>query len=133
MAKRTINEIIEDLKKEIINLGGTLVYDRQHGKAGVAKENEQEELIRIRNNLASQLSRLKKRQIHKDISKAVVAKDAVNDENGINQVDERRFKNCFMLEYIQPELEYVQRMTGLTIDQIRILEAKYKLYTTKTY
>lgn len=133
MAKRTINEIIEDLKKEIINLGGTLTYDRQHGKAGVAKENEQEELIRIRNNLASQLSRLKKRQIHKDINEAVVAKDAVNDENGINQVDERRFKNCFMLEYIQPELEYVQRMTGLTVDQIRILEAKYKLYTAKTY
>lgn len=133
MAKRTINEIIEDLKKEIINLGGTLTYDRQHGKAGVAKENEQEELIRIRNNLASQLSRLKKRQIHKNISEAVVAKDAVNDENGINQVDERRFKNCFMLEYIQPELEYVQRMTGLTVDQIRILEAKYKLYTAKTY
>lgn len=133
MAKRTINEIIEDLKKEIINLGGTLTYDRQHGKAGVAKENEQEELIRIRNNLASQLSRLKKRQIHKDINEAVVAKDAVNDENGINQVDERRFKNCFMLEYVQPELEYVQRMTGLTVDQIRILEAKYKLYTAKTY
>lgn len=133
MAKRTINEIIEDLKREIINLGGTLTYDRQHGKAGVAKENEQEELIRIRNNLASQLSRLKKRQIHKDINESVVTKDAVNDENGINQVDERRFKNCFMLEYIQPELEYVQRMTGLTVDQIRILEAKYKLYTAKTY
>lgn len=131
MAKKTIIEVIEELKQNIISLGGTLVYDRQHGKAGVTKDNEQEELKRLRNNLASQLSRLKKRQINQDMEKAV-KQNNLEDENGITEKDERRFKNCFCFEAIKPELEYVQRMTGLTIDQIRILEMKYNLQTTRT-
>lgn len=132
MAK-DLNKTIEELKQTIIELGGTLTYDRQHGRAGVAKENEQEELIRLRNNLASQVSRLRKKNIVKDKDNRIKAvKDMVEDDDGITPVDERRFKNCFIYENIQPELEYVQNMTGLTIDQIHILEAKYQMYVART-
>lgn len=131
MAKRTIDEVIQQLKEQLISLGANPdIPTRQHGKLGIAKEDEQEEKIRIRNNLASQVSRLKKKLMMQDLNNKV---KPIEDEDGITEKDERRFKACFIYENIQPELEYVQRMTGLTVDQIRILEAKYALQTAHCY
>lgn len=131
MAKRTIDEVIQQLKEQLISLGSNPdIPTRQHGKLGTAKEDEQEEKIRIRNNLASQVSRLKKKLQMQELDRKV---KLVEDEDGITEKDERRFKNCFIYENIHPELEYVQRMTGLTVDQIRILENKYALQTAHCY
>lgn len=132
MAKKTIDEIIQDLKCQLEDMG-IKPYDRQHGRKGIEKENEEEEKKRLRNNLASQLSRARKRKIiaDKDVS-VIINEDFINDENGINKVDERRFKQCFVYENIAPEYDYVRRMTGLNIDQISILEQKYKMFCAKT-
>ena len=127
MAKRTIDEVIQQLKEQLIALGSNPdIPTRQHGKLGTAKENEDEEKIRIRNNLASQVSRLKKKLMMQELDSKV---KPIEDEDGITDKDERRFKQCFIYENIHPELVYVQRMTGLTVDQIRLLEAKYNLRT----
>ena len=127
MAKRTIDEVIQQLKEQLIALGSNPdIPTRQHGKLGTAKENEDEEKIRIRNNLASQVSRLKKKLMMQELDSKV---KPIEDEDGITDKDERRFKQCFIYENIHPELVYVQRMTGLTVDQIRLLEAKYNLKT----
>lgn len=132
MAKKSLDEIIQDLKCQLEDMG-IKPYDRQHGRKGIEKENEEEEKKRLRNNLASQLSRARKRKIiaDKDVS-VIINEDFINDENGINKVDERRFKQCFVYENIAPEYDYVRRMTGLNIDQISILEQKYKMFCAKT-
>ena len=134
MAK-DLRVVIEELKQDIVKLGGTLNYDRQHGKAGIMKEDEQAELVRIRNNLASQLSRLKRKQNQKETNQKArlyQTTDVEEDENGISKVDERRYKNCFVLENVNPEVEYVQRMTGLNYEQIKILENKLHLYVNRS-
>lgn len=133
MAKKSLDEIILELKQELENLG-VKPYDRQHGRKGETKENEEEEKKRLRNNLASQLSRARKRKIIADNDASVIIsynKDFINDENGINKVDERRFKQCFIYENIAPEYDYVRRMTGLNLEQINILEQKYKMFCAK--
>lgn len=133
MANKTLDEIIQELKCQLEDMG-IKPYDRQHGRKGIEKENEEEEKKRLRNNLASQLSRAKKRRQIIDKNKAYnyISPDLIEDENGINKVDERRFKQCFVYEDIAPEYDYVRRMTGLNIDQISILEQKYKMFCAKT-
>lgn len=124
MARRTIDETIEMLKKQLEEWG--VAYDRQHGKAGEVKLDINEEKIRLRNNLASQVARYKKRMRDKEIDARINKFE--NDKDGINQVDERRFKQCFVYENIAPEMRYVKIMTGLNEIQIGILEKRFKMY-----
>lgn len=124
MARRTIDETIEMLKKQLEEWG--VAYDRQHGKAGESKLDINEEKIRIRNNLASQVARYKKRMRDKEIDLRINKFE--NDKDGINQVDERRFKQCFIYENIAPEVGYVKIMTGLNELQISILEKRFKMF-----
>ena len=118
-----LRETIAKLQQELVELG-VGDYDRQHGRAGIVREGI-DELIRTRNNLASQVYRAKKRNLIKEKTNRITSKDKQKvDTNGISLIDERRFKACFMFENIAPDLDYVMRMTGCTYEEIKLLEKK---------
>lgn len=135
MAKKTIDEVIAELKEELRKLGIT-DYDRQHGRAATVLSDPEAEKRRIRGCLASQLSRAKKRVMYKEIDNSVKGIDKIKGESGITAIDERRYKKCFVYENILPELDYIQRMTGCDINQIQELEKrtglKYSKASSKT-
>lgn len=118
-----LKSTIDKLRSELEELG-VKGYDRQHGRAGIAREGI-DELVRIRNNLASQVYRAKKRNTIKDIHAKITSKDALEvDDSGITIIDERRYRACFMYENIAPDLDYVMRMTGCSLEEIKQLEKK---------
>lgn len=121
MAK--IDDAILALQKQLDEWG--VKYDRQHGKIGKVLDDPEAEKKRIRACLASQVSRYKSRMFNKELNNKISS--TTEDDFGITDKDERRFKACFCFENIAPELTYVQRMTGLTYEQIKILEQKFNL------
>ncbi len=92
---------------------------RQHGRKGVALADSEAEKRRLYNNLASRLSRAKKKNLQKEKEKVLLNKED-EDEFGITAKDIRRYKGCYVYENILPEREYIKRMTGL--DDIQVAE-----------
>lgn len=96
--------------------------DRQHGRKGTVLTDSEAEKRRLYNNLASRLSRAKKRQQEK--LKELTALSAIGvkeiDDFGITDKDIRRYKSCYIYSNILPEREYIKRMTGL--DDIQVAE-----------
>ena len=99
--------------------------DRQHGRKGTVLSDSEAEKRRLYNNLASRISRAKKRLQEKN--KELTAKGAVEeDEFGITDIDIRRYKQCYVFENILPEREYIKRMTGLNDIQIAELDRRVR-------
>lgn len=96
--------------------------DRQHGRKGTVLTDSEAEKRRLYNNLASRLSRAKKRQQEKLKELAALSTTGVKeiDDFGITDKDIRRYKKCYIYTDILPEREYIKRMTGL--DDIQVAE-----------
>lgn len=124
MAKVDIDKTIEDLKRKLAEMGITIT--RQHGRLGEKKEDIEAEKIRERNNLASQVSRAKKRLAEKEQKLTTIPNAKEIDEFGITDVDIRRYKKCYVYENVLPEREYIKRMTGLTDIQIAELDRRVR-------
>lgn len=93
--------------------------DRQHGRKGVALTDSEAEKRRLYNNLASRLSRAKKKKLEKEKEIAALGVKEM-DDFGITDKDIRRYKGCWVYENVTPEREYIKRMTGL--DDIQVAE-----------
>lgn len=115
------DETIASLQKQLEQLEP----GRQHGRKGIALTDSEAEKRRLYNNLASRLSRAKKKLIQKNQELAAInAKDM--DEFGITDVDIRRYKKCYVYENVIPEREYIKRMTGLNDIQIAELDRRVR-------
>lgn len=115
---------------ELQNLITQTAHNRQHGRKGEATTNEEDEKRRLYNNLASRVSRAKRKSIvdHKNntYKSIVTGIDTIEDKYGISAKDERRYRTCFSAGYIglPVELDYVRRMTGLDDAQIFVLQQR---------
>ena len=109
------DETLESLAKQLAELEP----DRQHGRKDIALADSEAEKRRLYNNLASRLSRAKKKAMQKEKEKVLLNKED-EDEFGITAKDIRRYKSCYVYENILPDREYIKRMTGL--DDIQVAE-----------
>ncbi|MBO4622438.1 MAG: hypothetical protein J5691_00990 [Bacilli bacterium] len=109
------DETLESLAKQLAELEP----DRQHGRKGIALADSEAEKRRLYNNLASRLSRARKKNMLKEKEKTLLNKED-EDEFGITAKDIRRYKGCYVYENILPDREYIKRMTGL--DDIQVAE-----------
>ena len=109
------DETLESLAKQLAELEP----DRQHGRKGIVLADSEAEKRRLYNNLASRLSRAKKKAMQKEKEKVLLNKED-EDEFGITAKDIRRYKSCYVYENILPDREYIKRMTGL--DDIQVAE-----------
>ncbi len=109
------DETLESLARQLAELEP----DRQHGRKGIALADSEAEKRRLYNNLASRLSRAKKKAMQKEKEKVLLNKED-EDEFGITAKDIRRYKGCYVYENILPDREYIKRMTGL--DDIQVAE-----------
>lgn len=114
--------------EELRNIIEETNHKRQHGKAGTENLDSEAERLRLYNNLASRVSRAKRRKGIEDKIKTyktiVTGRDTIEDDDGITEKDKRRYRNCFNSGYIglPVELDYVKRMTGLNDNQVYILQ-----------
>lgn len=129
LPKDTSDEIlkieIEKLKARQAELSAS--YKRRHGKQGVECTSLWEEYKRLYNNVHSQESRLRKRNLEKHQEKQFRERyHPDEDEYGIRPVDERKYIKCFKSGYIGEPVTrvYVRRMTGLSLKQIAILQER---------
>ena len=116
---------LDEIKKKLAEADANL--NRQHGKLGVKCEDEEKELKKIYNNLKSRESRARKRALekHQDYTyNKLYGLHADEDEYGIRAIDRRRYTKCFKSGYIDARVtrKYVKMMTGLTLNQIYILQ-----------
>lgn len=115
------DETLESLQKQL----EALEPGRQHGRKGIALTDSEAEKRRLYNNLASRLSRARKKLAEKN--KELAAMNATEiDDFGITDVDIRRYKKCYVYENVIPEREYIRRMTGLTDIQIAELDRRVR-------
>lgn len=99
--------------------------ERQHGRAGKVLDDEEAEKRRLYNNLASRISRAKKKlhNMNKDLRLAGIKEV---DEFGITDIDIRRYKQCWVYTNVVPEREYIKRMTGLNDIQVAELDRRVR-------
>lgn len=116
------DETIASLQKQL----EALEPGRQHGRKGVALSDSEAEKRRLYNNLASRISRAKKKLMEKNKELATIHNAKEIDEFGITDVDIRRYKQCYIYENILPEREYIKRMTGLNDIQIAELDRRVR-------
>jgi len=110
------DESIESLMKQL----EALEPGRQHGKKGTVLADSEAEKRRLYNNLASRLSRAKKKKLLQ--MPHTIPELTQNKQSEFTDKDIRRYKSCFVYEHIKPEKKYVRSMTGLTDFQIEKLE-----------
>ena len=115
------DETLESLQKQLEQLEP----GRQHGRKGIALADSEAEKRRLYNNLASRLSRAKKKLIQKNQELAATGATEM-DEFGITDRDIRRYKQCYVYENILPEREYIKRMTGLNDVQVAELDRRVR-------
>lgn len=109
---------------------------RQHGRSGKEYDDPYDELQRLRNNIASRISRAgrreleKKQEAHFRTTWGIQAEDA--DEYGIRPVDERRYIRCFKSGYIDAPVsrKYIKMMSGISLKQMYILQERTGLIPT---
>jgi hypothetical protein len=119
------NATIESIKAELEELDKAL--GRQHGRAGKTFDDPEKEKRRLWNNLQSRKSRNNRREIEKKREKSYRESLGIvddEDEYGIRPIDERRYIACFHSGYIDAPVyrKYVQRMTGLSLKQVYLLQ-----------
>ena len=122
----TLEEIIAELDALDAELG------RQHGREGQKYSDPEKEKRRLWNNLVSRRSRNARKEYQKrqdDAYKEILKLASDADEYGIRPIDERRYVHTFHSGFQGeiPERSYVMRMTGLTLNQIRILQKRTNL------
>lgn len=127
MAKASIQHVSEEKIQELrdtIKKLGIKEPTRQHGRQGVVLADEEQERIRLYKNLSSIIYRAKKRAMMKAVKengRETSGNKELSDAD-IYAVDVRRFKQCFIWEYMPPTMSYVRTMTGLNDYQIMVLE-----------
>lgn len=115
------DETIASLQKQL----ELLEPDRQHGKKGTVLSDSEAEKRRLYNNLASRLSRAKKKLLEQNKElQAAGAKEI--DEFGITDKDIRRYKQCWVYTNVIPDREYIKRITGLNDIQIAELDRRVR-------
>ena len=115
------DETIASLQKQL----ELLEPGRQHGRKGTALSDSEAEKRRLYNNLASRLSRAKKKMLEQNKElQAYGAKEI--DEFGITDKDIRRYKQCWVYTKVIPDREYIKRMTGLNDIQIAELDRRVR-------
>ena len=107
------DETIASLQKQL----ELLEPSRQHGKKGTVLSDSEAEKRRLYNNLASRLSRAKKK---------LLEQNKELDEFGITDKDIRRYKQCWVYTNVIPDREYIKRMTGLNDIQIAELDRRVR-------
>lgn len=125
--KRPPKPTLEELRKLIAEANEKL--GRQHGRAGKENETEEQEYKRLYNNWKSRESRDRKKKLEKHQERSyreLFGFNADEDEYGIRLVDERRYRACFKSAPIGSIVyrDYVKRMTGLTKNQIYIMQQR---------
>ena len=115
------DETIASLQKQL----ELLEPGRQHGRKGTVLSDSKAEKRRLYNNLASRLSRAKKKMLEQNKElQAYGAKEI--DEFGITDKDIRRYKQCWVYTNVIPDREYIKRMTGLNDIQIAELDRRVR-------
>jgi hypothetical protein len=115
------DETIASLQKQL----ELLEPGRQHGRKGTVLSDSEAEKRRLYNNLASRISRAKKKMLEQN--KELQASGAKKmDEFGITDKDIRRYKQCWVYIDAIPEREYIKRMTGLNDVQIAELDRRVR-------
>ena len=128
MGRKSHMPSLEELKKMLAELDSKLT--QQHGKKGTVAETEEQERKRLWNNYKQRLYKQSVKDRNKEQDEAFDIwegnPDKKPDKFGIRPIDERRYKGCFKSYYIgfPIELDYVRRMTGLTIAQIYELQKR---------
>lgn len=128
MGRKSYMPSLEELRKLMSELDSKLT--QQHGRKGTVAETEEQERKRLWNNYKQRLYKqsVKDRAKREDEAFDVWDgnPDRKPDEYGITPIDERRYKNCFRSYYIgfPIEVDYIKRMTGLTIAQIFELQSR---------
>lgn len=115
------DETLESLRQELERLEPS----RQHGRVGVALADSEAEKRRLYNNLASRLSRARKKLREQELAMNTAGVKQV-DDFGITDVDIRRYKKCYVYENVIPDRLYIKTMTGLDDIQINELERRIK-------
>ena len=115
------DETIASLQKQL----ELLESGRQHGKKGTVLSDSEAEKRRLYNNLASRLSRAKKKLLEQNKELAAAGAKEI-DEFGITDKDIRRYKQCWVYTNIIPDREYIKRMTGLNDIQIAELDRRVR-------
>lgn len=115
------DETIASLQKQL----ELLEPGRQHGKKGTVLSDSEAEKRRLYNNLASRLSRAKKKLLEQNEELAAAGVKEM-DEFGITDKDIRRYKQCWVYTNVIPDREYIKRMTGLNDIQIAELDRRVR-------
>ena len=115
------DETIASLQKQL----ELLEPGRQHGKKGTVLSDSEAEKRRLYNNLASRLSRAKKKLLEQNKELAAAGAKEI-DEFGITDKDIRRYKQCWVYTNVIPDREYIKRMTGLNNIQIAELDRRVR-------
>ena len=115
------DETIASLQKQL----ELLEPGRQHGRKGTVLADSEAEKRRLYNNLASRISRAKKKML--EMNKELQASNAKEvDDFGITDVDIRRYKQCWVYIDCIPEHDYIKRMTGLNDIQVAELDRRVR-------
>lgn len=115
------DETIASLQEQL----ALLEPDKQHGRKGVALDDSEAEKRRLYNNLASRISRAKKKLLEQNKALAVAGLKEM-DDFGITDKDIRRYKNCWVYLNTIPDNEYIKRMTGLNDIQVSELNRRVR-------
>ena len=124
--RKSLPPTLEEL--EVIYAKLLSQYSRQHGRKAKLSDDPEIRYKQIYKNVKSILSRNKVKKLEADREKSYVEKFGFGnddaDANGITAKDRRRynakFANCPHGAVV--ELDYLRRMTGLTLKQIFILQ-----------
>lgn len=130
--RKSLPPTLEEL--EVIYAKLLSQYSRQHGRKAKLSDDPEIRYKQIYKNVKSILSRNKVKKLEADREKSYVEKFGFGnddaDANGITAKDRRRyiakFKNCPYGAVV--ELDYLKRMTGLTLKQIYILQKETGKY-----
>ena len=118
------------MTKQEINLDSYYIRAEENrpGKKGTVKSDPEKEKARLKANLASRIYKAKKKAqaMAQEAAYAEILGIDLGDKYGIRAVDERRYVKCFHSGYIGeiPSLDYVRRMTGLSLNQVYILQQR---------
>ena len=128
--KPTFEELMK-VYEELLNR-----YPRQHVLKAATFDNTPEGYRRLYNNVKSIQSRQRLRDREAEQDKSFVQRYGFGndkaDEYGITPTDERRYRAKFKNSPYGGlvELEYLRRMTGLSLKQVYILQQRTGLYPT---
>ena len=124
--RNSLPPTLEELEQKYTEL--LAQYSRRHGRTAKLSTDPEERYKQLYKNVKSIESRMRSRKLEQKAAKSFVEKFGFGNDDadiyGITSKDRRRyiakFKNCPYGSRVQ--LDYVRRMTGLTLNQIYILQ-----------